>query len=253
MAPAATFEDLLTEGAGVAVEGWDFSWFSGRATEERPPWGYARLMAGRMAAATVALDIGTGGGEVLAQVPHPPAVLAAAESWPPNVEIARRNLAALGASVVQVAGDGHLPFRGASFDLVVSRHPVVTDWPEIARVLTPGGTYLSQQVGAGSMRELTDAVMGPQPVGDRRRADRAVAAATGAGLDVVDLREARLRAVFHDTAAVVVFLRKVVWTVPDFSVERYRGALAQLHDRICSDGAFVAHAERFLIEAKKPV
>ncbi len=244
---------MLAEGAAVPVKGWDFSWFTGRATEERPPWGYARMMARRMAGARAALDIETGGGEVLAQVAGPPAVLVATESGPPNAAIARRNLAAVGASVVRVADDGELPLRPGAFDLVVSRHPVVTRWSEIARVLGPGGTYLSQQVGPGSMRELTDALMGTQPVSDRRSPERAVEGAVAAGLDVVDVRRARLRAVFYDIAAVVVFLRKVVWTVPDFSVERYRGPLADLHRRIHSDGAFVAHAQRFLIEARKPV
>ena len=70
----------------------------------------------------------------------PPPVLAATESWPPNVAIARRNLAPLGAAVAEVADDADLPFPADSFDLVVSRHPVQVDWPEIARVLRPGGT-----------------------------------------------------------------------------------------------------------------
>jgi SAM-dependent methyltransferase len=155
-----SFEDLIAEGAAVPAEGWDFSWFDGRASEERPPWGYARMMAERMARAQAALDIQTGGGEVLAQVTQPPPVLAATESWPPNVAIARRNLAPLGAAVAEVADDADLPFPADSFDLVVSRHPVEVDWPEIARVLRPGGTYFSQQVGAGSNRELTDFMMG---------------------------------------------------------------------------------------------
>lgn len=37
-----SFDDLLAEGSAVPVAGWDFSWFDGRASEERPPWGYAR-------------------------------------------------------------------------------------------------------------------------------------------------------------------------------------------------------------------
>jgi hypothetical protein len=32
----ATFEELLEEGESEPVEGWDFSWFDGRASEERP-------------------------------------------------------------------------------------------------------------------------------------------------------------------------------------------------------------------------
>jgi len=248
----STFEELVHEGETVPVEGWDFSWFKGRATEERPSWGYARLMAERMAHATAALDIQTGGGEVLAQIRHPPPTLAATESWPPNVEVARRNLGPLGGTVVAVADDAKLPFDDETFDLVVSRHPTVTVWGEIARVLRPRGCYFSQQVGAGSVRELTDFVMGPQPVSDRRSTERAVAEAEAAGLTVVDLRHEALRMEFYDIAAVIHFLRKVIWIVPGFSVDRYRDRLAELHQRIQADGAFVAHSQRFLIEARKP-
>ena len=36
----------------------------------------------------------------------------------------------------------------------------------------------------------------------------------------------------------VFFLRKVIWTVPDFTVERYRDRLRVLHDQIERDGSF---------------
>ena len=252
MTPAPTFDELLAEGEAVPVEGWDFSWFEGRATEERPSWGYARLMGERMAGASAALDIQTGGGEVLARIPRPPAVLAATESWPPNIEIARRNLAPLGATVVAVDDDADLPFPAESFDLVVSRHPTVTVWSEVARVLVPGGTYLSQQIGAGTVHELTDAMMGPQPIGEGRSTDVAVEAAKAAGLDIVDLRHEALRVTFGDIAAVVHFLRKVIWIVPGFTVAAYRPQLAELHQRIEAEGPFVAYARRFLIEARRP-
>jgi SAM-dependent methyltransferase len=251
VADPPSFEDLLAEGAAVPVEGWDFSWFEERATEERPPWGYARMMAERMARAAAALDIQTGGGEVLARIPHPPPVLAATESWPPNVALARRNLAPLGAMVAEVADDADLPFPAESFDLVVSRHPTEVLWPEIARVLRPGGTYFSQQVGAGSNRELTDFLMGPQPVSQARSPQRAVAEAQAVGLTVTDLREQSLRTVFNDVGAVVYFLRKVIWTVPGFTVEGYRDQLRKLHEKIQAEGPFMAHAQRFLIEARK--
>jgi SAM-dependent methyltransferase len=209
------------------------------------------MLADRMAGATAALDIQTGGGEVLAQIPEPPPVLAATESWPPNLALARVNLAGLGATVVEVADDAELPFSAGSFDLVVSRHPTVTRWDEIARVLQPGGTYLSQQVGAGSVRELTDFMLGPQPVNQTRNPERAAAAAVAAGLEVVDLRQEALRTVFNDVGAVVVFLRKVVWIVPGFTPAAYRDQLGRLHRQIQDEGPFVAHAQRFLIEARK--
>ncbi|MFI6263346.1 class I SAM-dependent methyltransferase [Micromonospora sp. NPDC051006] len=246
------FEKLIAEGAAAPVEGWAFDWLAGRATEERPTWGYARMVAARMADAEAALDVDTGGGEVLAEVPRAPRLLVATEGWPPNVLVARQTLRPLGATVVAVAPDAELPFRDASFDLVVSRHPVRTDWPQTARVLRPGGTFLSQQIGAGTVRELSEAILGPLPPPTSRHTAQAVAAARAAGLSVVDVREATLRTVFHDVAAVVWFLRKVIWTVPGFTVDRYRPQLLALHRRIRSEGPFVAHARRFLIEARRP-
>jgi SAM-dependent methyltransferase len=244
------FRELVAEAVAVPLEGWDFSWFKGRATEQRPSWGYAGLMGERMATATAALDLQTGGGEVLAGVRQPPPVLVATEGWAPNAALARQRLAPLGGVVVEVGEEDDLPFADASFDLVVSRHPISVRWDEVARVLSPGGTYLSQQVGAGSVRELIDFLMGPQPVSPVRQPERARAAADAAGLAVVDLRTEALRMEFHDVAAVIVFLRKVIWTVPDFSIESYRSKLLELHDSL-DDGPFVAHAQRFLIEARK--
>jgi SAM-dependent methyltransferase len=247
-----TFEELVAEGDAVPVDGWDFSWFEGRATEDRPSWGYARLIGARMAEVQAALDIQTGGGEVLATIPRAPAVLAATDSWPPNLAIARRNLASLGATVVAAADDAELPFEDESFDLVVSRHPTMTVWEEVARVLRPGGTFLSQQIGAGTNRELTEFMMGPAPIGEARSTERARVSAEAVGLTVVDLRHESLPVVFFDVAAVVYFLRKVIWTVPGFTVEQYRDQLVAMHEHIQQHGSFVSHAERFLIEAHKP-
>jgi SAM-dependent methyltransferase len=247
-----SFDGYVAEGAAVPVEGWDFSWFDGRATEERPPWGYAALMGERMASVASALDVETGGGEVLATVEQPPELLVATESWPPNVAVAHRRLAPLGAHVVAVADVPALPFTADSFDLVVSRHPVEILWDEVARVLRPRGTYLSQQIGAGTNRELTAFMMGPQPVNQRRSPESLRAAAEEAGLEVVDLRSSGLRVEFYDVAAVVYFLRKVRWTVPDFSVRKYDQRLRAMHEHIEREGAFVCTAQRVLLEARKP-
>jgi SAM-dependent methyltransferase len=178
-------------------------------------------------------------------------VLVATESWRPNIDVARRNLRRVRARVVEADDEADLPFLRGSFDLVASRHPTDVVWEEIARVLRPGGTYLSQQVGAGSNRELTDFMMGPQEVSQSRSAQRAVADAELAGLEVIDLREQALRVEFFDIGAVVYFLRKVLWTVPDFTVDGYREQLARLHEHIQAHGPFVSHAQRFLIEARK--
>jgi len=247
------FEELVAEAEAAPVEGWDFSWLEGRATEERPPWGYSRLVAARMAGVSTALDLDTGGGEVLAGLAHWPARLVATESWPPNVDRAARLLRPRGGWVIATGEDDPaLPFRSDAFDLVVSRHPVDTWWEEVARVLGPGGTFLAQEIGQDSNAGLHEAIAGPLPPGEKRSAQRSRKLAEDAGLVVIDLREASLRVEFFDIGAVIYFLRKVIWTIPGFSVAPYRGKLAALHERIQAEGSFVSHAQRFLIEARKP-
>ncbi|MEV4601779.1 class I SAM-dependent methyltransferase [Amycolatopsis sp. NPDC049253] len=248
-----SFDELVAEATSVSVAGWDFSWLDGRASEQRPSWGYQRLIGTRLAHVQSALDIQTGGGEVLAGVPALPPLTVATESWPPNLAKAAALLHPRGATVVADTDEPPLPFLAGSFDLVISRHPVTVWWAEIARVLRPGGTYLSQQVGPASVFELVEHFLGPQPPAVRggRHPDLARAAAERAGLHVVDLRFEELRTEFFDVGAVIYFLRKVIWMVPGFTVEAYLPQLRALHDRL-QDGPFVATTTRFLIEARKP-
>jgi hypothetical protein len=84
------FDVLVAEGEAADVTGWGFDWLAGRATEERPPWGYARLLEERLAVVQSALDLDTGGGEVLAEATRfPPLMCASAlpgvafKSWKP--------------------------------------------------------------------------------------------------------------------------------------------------------------------------
>jgi SAM-dependent methyltransferase len=178
-------------------------------------------------------------------------LLVATESWPPNVSVARRHLAPLGAHLVAVADAPTLPFVAEAFELVVSRHPAIVVWAEIARVLQAGGTYLSQQIGAGTNRELTHFMMGPQPVNESRSVTSTAAAAESAGLEVVRIDPCALRVEFFDVGAVVYFLRKVFWTVPDFTVDKYAERLCALHEHIEREGVFVSTAHRILLEARK--
>ncbi|MBB5929047.1 class I SAM-dependent methyltransferase [Streptomyces echinatus] len=254
-----SFEDLVAEGVAVPTEGWDFSWFEGRATEARPSWGYARSAGERLAGAEAALDIQTGGGEVLdfalgRAEPARPVLVAATEGWPPNVARATALLRPRGAVVVAAPDDAPLPFADEAFDLVLSRHPVRPHWDEIARVLRPGGTYFAQHVGPASVFELVEYFLGPQPEEVRcaRDPERERADAEAAGLEVAGLRAERLRMEFHDIAAVVHFLRKVVWMVPGFTAEAYEPRLRTLHERIEKEGPFVAHSARHLFDVRRP-
>jgi SAM-dependent methyltransferase len=246
------FDTLVAEAAAADVSGWGFAWLEGRATEERPPWGYARMLAARLGSADAALDIDTGGGEVIGQVPVLPRRMCVTETWPPNAVRARDLLEPRGVEVHEVVSNDRLPFPDGSFDLVSSRHPVSPAWESIHRVLTPGGLYLAQHVGPASAFELIEFFLGPLPEARRARDPRLeAAAAEKAGLTVVDLRTARCRMSFSDIGAVVWILRKCVWWIPDFSIDRYEHTLVALDARLRGGGPFVAHSTRHLIAARR--
>jgi SAM-dependent methyltransferase len=248
-----SFDELVAEAAAARIDGWDFSWLDGRASERRPSWGYQRLMSQRLTTASAGLDIDTGGGEVLAGATSFPPTMVATESWPPNAAMATALLHPRGVVVVATRDEPTLPFADQAFDLVTSRHATVVRWSEIARVLRPGGSYLAQQIGPATMKELFEYFLGPQPAKwAELEPDVQTAQAQAAGLEVVQMRMERLRSEFFDIGAVIYFLRKVIWTVPDFTVELYRERLRAMHEQIEADGVFVAHATRLLVEARKP-
>jgi SAM-dependent methyltransferase len=247
-----SFDELVAEAAAADVTGWGFDWLRGRATEERPSWGYSRLLAGRLARVGSALDLDTGGGEVVVEASVLPARMYVTEGWPPNAQRARELLGPRGVEVHEVSPGERLPFADQSVELVTARHPVRPDWSEIRRVLVPGGHYFAQHVGPASAFELIEYFLGPLP--EQRRArdpQHEVAEAESAGLSVTDLREARCRMEILDVGAVVWLLRKCVWWVPDFTVDGYRDRLRELDDLIRREGSFTAYSTRHLIEARR--
>ena len=118
-------DELIAEAVAAPIEGWDFSWLDGRATEGRPSWGFQRLMFQRLASVSAALDIHTGGGEMLAEAEKFPPTMAATEWWPPNAALATRRLHPRGVVVLLTRAEPPLPFADEAFDLV----PVVIPSP----------------------------------------------------------------------------------------------------------------------------
>lgn len=248
-----TYEELVEEAVTADVTGWGFTWLDGRATEERPPWGYARLLADRLATVDSALDIDTGGGEVIDEAPVLPGTMVVTESWPPNLQRARRTLGPRGVRVVPSSADDPLPLADRTFELVTSRHPVRPRWAEIHRVLRPGGTYLAQHVGPRSAAELSEHFLGPLPRDSPagRDPEHEAEGARAAGLTVDRLLTARCRMEFYDVGAIIWILRRCVWWVPDFTVDRYEPQLRQLDTQLRSGEPFVAHSTRHLMEAHR--
>jgi len=170
----------------------------------------------------------------------------------PNAALATKLLHPRGVVVVRTGDEPRLPFADEAFDLVSSRHPSTCGGTRLPGAAA-GGTYLAQQIGPATMSELVEHFIGPQPQKwAELHPDVQRAGAQAAGLRIVDMQMERQQAEFFDVGSVIYFLRKVIWAVPDFTVDRYRDKLRALHERIEADGPFVTHAVRVLVEARKP-
>ena len=144
--------------------GWDFAYLDGRMHEEQPPWSYSRRARALLRQANAMLDMATAGGERLQELRADwPAKVVVTENYPPNVTLARTRLEPLGVRVVDTALSMHapMPFADAEFDVVLNRHGPFNS-AEIGRILTPGGTFLTQQVHGMWAHDLL-AVFGATP------------------------------------------------------------------------------------------
>ncbi|OJF12216.1 class I SAM-dependent methyltransferase [Couchioplanes caeruleus] len=245
MRSGGLYDQLVGEAAAVPVTGWEFAWLDGRAVGSDPSWSYPALARPPVRRAGSMLDLDTGGGELLAELAPLPAHTVAVESWTPNVPVARDRLAPFGVSVVT-----ELPGGEEEFDVVLSRHGRLPA-EDIARLLRPGGTVLTQQVGSDDLADLNAELGAPPPYLQTWTAATAVAALEGAGLEVTDVREERPPLTFHDVGAIVWHLRVVPWQVRDFSPERYDRALRRIDARIRADGHYTVTAHRFFVQASR--
>jgi SAM-dependent methyltransferase len=263
MADPDDFDALVAEAESRSMEGWDFSFFKGRDEVEPEPWDYRYRVEHLAGEARAMADLGTGGGEFVASLGIRAPLTIATEGWLPNVPVADQRLRPLGVHVVAVEGapdnaqqrfldlEGRLPFRDSSFDLVIDRHEAFRA-TEVARVLRPGGTFLTQQVGSLNEIELNEALGGDVAPCLSPTLDEYVGQLERAGLLVTDAREAFPEKRYLDVGVLIFFLRAVPWQYEGFDVGAHREALLEIHKRIAEDGAFVAHMHRFLLEARKP-
>jgi hypothetical protein len=247
-----TYEQLVADALAAPFEGWDFSWLRDRTTHEDLSWFYSDLARAAIARATRLLDVDTGGDEQLTGLRPLPAYTVALEGWEPNVAVARRRLEPLGVEVRQTAEEGSLPVADGEFDLVLNRHGGL-DAAETWRALSPGGVFLTQQVGSRNGAEINAALGAPPSIDpDAETCDRAVDALRAQGFWVDEAREEMPAYVFGDIGAVVYQLRAVPWTIPDFDVAAYDEPLRRLDAHIRRTGGFITHDHRYLIRASKP-
>lgn len=247
--------DLLAEWQAEETQpftGWDFSYLDGRMTQDDLPWDYmARAMALMDGAASV-LDMDTGGGERLLEMrPRWPGRVVATEEYPPNLALAREQLAPLGVDVrdVAISDDGPMPFGDGEFDLVLNRHSAFNAG-EVARILTTGGGFLTQQVHGRWAWDLQE-VFGATPQWPNATPAQYLPRLKKADMEIVQVREWSGKVRFTDVGAIVYYLKAVPWEVPGFSVATHQAGLFALQERLERTGDLAFFAGYYLIETRK--
>ena len=227
--------------------GWDFATIDADVDGE-PPWSYNALARQALSGATSALDMGTGGGELLLSLRDAlPTDTIATEGWPTNIPVAGEALAPYGIEVVpyDAETDPRMPFNDNRFDVVLNRHESYVT-TEVFRVLRPGGVFLTQQVDGRDFAESQELFGGSTAYPDitlehlRREAEEA-----GLIVEEDDDWSGQMR--FPDVGSFVSYVRVVPWQVPDdFSVDRYGDVLLGL-----TPNDLVFTQRRFLIKCRR--
>jgi SAM-dependent methyltransferase len=193
------------------------------------------------------LDLGTGGGEVLSRIlAGGDARAIASEEWHVNAPIAARRLNPLGASVVR-ADSMRLPFVASRFDLVLDRHEALGP-DEVARVLVPGGTVITQQCGPDDWPELAR-FLHKVKFDDHFNIYQRGFAAAGLAIDEARWHEGRVA--FEALGDLVYMLLVAPWSFPDFDPRRDIDALLALEDALGTPDGIVVTEMRYLIVASK--
>jgi len=238
-------------------EGWDFSHFAGRLTEEDPPWNFEEECRVWLARSRHVLDMGTGGGELLSALSGAlPKDTVATEGWAPNLPVARARLARLSIPVVEYDPEAEppmmMPFGDSRFDLVMNRHEGL-DPRDLFRILAVNGVFLTQQVAVDDCRE-SQQIFGMVPRYPDVTLEVVARRLTCAGFKIEASEEWRGTYRFRDVGALVGYFKLVPWEVPeDFCVDKYAETLLRLHAGGPAQGQPVSFTKsRFWLRASKP-
>lgn len=250
------FDELVRDAEEHSFSGWDFSYIEPKRYQEGvPTWDYRNEVLGKMPGVRTLLDMSTGGGEFLSSLRPFPEQTFATESYVPNISVAINRLQPLGVKVVKVLSETELPFADNYFNLVTNRHGDYSP-REVHRILSDGGTFITQQVGGRNNIEINKSLQQALhgritlPYGTWNLA-HAVQELEETGFQIIKQKEEYPKSAFYDIGALVYYLEHIPWQIPDFSPRRYRKQLLEIHKTISEGGKFSVTSHRFFIEAKK--
>jgi hypothetical protein len=142
-----------------------------------------------------------------------------------------------------------LPFNKEEFDWVLNRHGGF-NVIELARIIAPGGTFLTQQVDGRNLKDLMSE-FGTKPKWEFNTLTNVKKQLETSGFEIIKAKEWKGKTIFKDVGALVYFLKAIPWIVDDFSLKKHQTILEKFQKRIEKKGKIEFTARRFLILAKK--
>jgi SAM-dependent methyltransferase len=256
---SVTPEELQAISDGVGeLKGWDFSRV--HLVEEPPPWRYEDVVRGHLAADSVVLDLGTGGGELFSQFAAEIARGYGIDAAPARLSEGTQELSGCWTLAWLAMDAGALAFPDGSFDLVLASFTGY-DVAEVVRVLRPGGVFVTQQIGDRDTQNIFDAFgWGSYGAHWRERyaaqgnVYRPTVATAGdfesAGCEVLRYDEYDTRAWHQDTGSLVFYLKASPLPQP-FDPETHAAPLTALIQASGSERGIETNCHRELLVVRK--
>ncbi len=234
----------------LAFEGWNFSHLGKRWECAGLGWDYQKIVLDHIKVTDKLLDMGTGGGEFLLTLNHPYKLTSVTESYPPNVELCKRNLSPLGIEVRKIDDDRAIPFPTDKFDIVINRHESF-DGGEVSRVLKSGGYFITQQVGGRNNNDLSRRLINKfKPRFADHDLENNIKDLKEKGFQIIMGREEYPSIKFFDTGALVYFAKIIEWEFPGFSVASSFENLCLIEREIAEKGYVQGTEHRFILVAR---
>lgn len=249
-----TFDELKRIADSVGQRrGWDFSRI--RDARDPVPWDYEEVVRRYLRTTDRVLDIGTGGGERFLALAPEFSEGVGIDADPAQIQTARENLPPSVAQRVsfQLMNAQDLQYEDNSFDVVLNRHASV--YPgEIARVLRPGGYFITQMVGPHNTRNICSSFgcgpggeYEPEPLQDLPSLVKGFEAQDCA---VVARAEYDVGYYFLDVESLIFWLKAI--PIPeDFAIEQHWQQVTQIVETCSTPSGLGTNEHRELLVVRK--
>jgi SAM-dependent methyltransferase len=214
--------------------------------EDPLPWDFRNIVKGFLSGRDSLLDMFAPNPELLSSLPWLPervAFVDRGETPSTTKKIWRVNGREV--PVSHASGDCLLPYSDGAFDIVVNNRGRY-EISELARVLVPGGVFITQQIGGMNASDLC-AALGLSPKQTGRNLVQNTAAFERAGFRLVDCGESLGRQRFYRVEDILFFIKHTPILAENFKERLVREDLAVLGKVLDLQGYFDCICHRYFL------